>query len=97
MFDLKLYVNTSSHSPCRYGYGFYFHATLADDDKLPLENMVHMFPIPVMFITVVAGIAEFWLDKGHIWPQLVRTWGVLNLGTWMTQAAFVLFTPSTSV
>ena len=77
---------------CRYGYGFYFHGTL-ENSKTPLENIVHLLPIPIMLFISLAGMVEFWLGKGHIWPQLVRTWGVLTLGTWFTQAAFVLFTP----
>ena len=47
-----------------------------------------------MLLTGTAWMVESWLGEGHIWPQLVRAWCVLNLGTWFTQAAFVLFTPS---
>ncbi|KAK3600250.1 hypothetical protein CHS0354_023665 [Potamilus streckersoni] len=74
-----------------YGIAFYFHSQTHGLDKEPLEIIIHLLPIFLMFGCALAIFVEYVKGEGAIWPQLIRTFLVLNLGTWFTNAAFVLY------
>lgn len=60
--------------------------------KEALETMIHLLPIPLMYIASVTALAE--LMKPHcFYACIVRILCLLVLGTWFTQAAFVLYIP----
>lgn len=73
-----------------YGLSFSFHAHM--HGKEALETMIHLLPIPLMYIASVTALAE--LMKPHcFYACIVRILCLLVLGTWFTQAAFVLYIP----
>ncbi|XP_046581795.1 transmembrane protein 45B-like [Haliotis rubra] len=71
-----------------YGIGFYFHAHM--HGKEPLEEIVHVLPVPVMLATGLTVLCEMMWKKG-VATALVRTYFVLTLGTWFSHVAFILY------
>ncbi|XP_071096515.1 transmembrane protein 45B-like [Haliotis cracherodii] len=71
-----------------YGIGFYYHAHM--HGKEPLEEIVHVLPVPVMLATGLAILCEMLWRKG-VATVLVRAYFVLTLGTWFSHVAFILY------
>lgn len=73
-----------------YGLSFSFHAHMHDKD--PVETMIHVLPVYVMYVCAVAGTLEIFLPH-HFAPSLVRIYCLLMLGSWFFHAAFILYKP----
>ncbi|KAL4217312.1 Transmembrane protein 45B [Mactra antiquata] len=74
-----------------YGTTFYYHS-MPNMGKEELENIIHRLPIPVIMVCGLCLIFEcIW--RHSVYPQLIRTYCVLTVGTWFTYTSFVLFLP----
>ncbi|KAI8782967.1 transmembrane protein 45B-like [Biomphalaria glabrata] len=71
-----------------YGVAFYYHASM--HGKEPVETIVHILPIYVMFFISAAILLEIKWREG-VWTMAVRAYGVLTLGTWFSHVAFMLY------
>ncbi|KAL8569855.1 hypothetical protein ACOMHN_038548 [Nucella lapillus] len=71
-----------------YGVAFYYHAQM--HGKQPLESVVHVLPICVMLPTAGAVLLELGWRTG-VWTLLARSLGLLTLGTWFSNVAFMLY------
>ncbi|XP_059142376.1 transmembrane protein 45B-like [Physella acuta] len=71
-----------------YGVAFYYHASM--HGKEPVETIVHILPIYVMFMISLAILLEIKWREG-VWTMVVRSYGVLTLGTWFLHVAFMLY------
>ena len=72
----------------RYGVAFYYHSRM--HSKEPLETIVHVIPIGVMFLTAGAMFLECRWRSG-VWTMLTRSYCLLTLGTWFSHVAFILY------
>jgi len=81
-------LNTVWCDPCRYGLSFSFHA----HSKEPVEAMIHMVPIYVMYVTAVAGVFEMFMPNNFA-PPLVRIYCLFVLGSWFFHAGFIIYLP----
>ncbi|KAK3707686.1 hypothetical protein RRG08_050501 [Elysia crispata] len=71
-----------------YGVAFYYHANM--HGKQPVEMIVHVLPIFLMFLVSVAIVLEMRWQDG-VWTMVTRAYGVLTLGTWFSHVAFMLY------
>ncbi|CAL1533331.1 unnamed protein product [Lymnaea stagnalis] len=71
-----------------YGVAFYYHASM--HGKEPVETIVHILPIYVMFVVSTAILLEVKWKEG-VWTMVIRSYGVLTLGTWFSHVAFMLY------
>ncbi|BFZ18824.1 hypothetical protein BsWGS_21863 [Bradybaena similaris] len=71
-----------------YGVAFYYHASM--HGKEPVETIVHVLPIFIMFVIATAILLEVKWKEG-VWTMVVRSYGLLTLGTWFSHVAFMLY------
>ncbi|RUS78084.1 hypothetical protein EGW08_014164 [Elysia chlorotica] len=71
-----------------YGVAFYYHANM--HGKEPVEMIIHVLPISLMFLVSTAIMLEMRWQEG-VWTMVVRAYGVLTLGTWFSHVAFMLY------
>ncbi|GFR60943.1 transmembrane protein 45B [Elysia marginata] len=87
LFPMFNYV-TALLSFLWYGIAFYYHANM--HGKEPVEVIVHVLPIFIMFLVSIAIVLEMKWQDG-VWTMVTRAYGVLTLGTWFSHVAFMLF------
>ncbi|BFZ18825.1 hypothetical protein BsWGS_21864 [Bradybaena similaris] len=71
-----------------YGVAFYYHASM--HGKEPVETVVHVLPISLLVMIATAILLEIIWREG-VWTMMVRSYGVLTLGTWFSHVAFILY------
>ena len=60
--------------------------------KEPVETMIHVLPVYIMYATAVAGVIEL-LQPHNFIACISRIYGLLVLGTWFVHVAFILYVP----
>jgi Family of unknown function (DUF716) len=60
--------------------------------KMAVESMIHMLPVPLLYVMCVAGVLEIFLPHNFA-PSMVRMYGLLMLGTWFFHVAYILYEP----